>query len=462
MVEVPSEAPFVSNRSLRTIESGIATKDPLVIHLAEEGEADPGYCALIGQITGSLKTIGNDSAYFDCKPLFPFLSVEDVGEGKKVIVHNGNEILVPIKGRKKLVETLHSTHMATDTMVRASKGKFLWPGIKSDLHERYKNCGECLMYSKEKIDKPDQVPESLTSLFPGEKLSVDFMEVLGKDIFLVVDHVSSHVYGKITTDKSFNSAKVALEEYFHLYSLPYSIQSDNGPAFRNQWLQWLSDIHVSCHFTSPYRSSSNGLVERSVAKVKNALLKLGKVTKEILGKVVFDLNCTEHQDGSNSPSVKFLSRGIRSYLPNSMSMEVDRRALVKKRQEAQEKIASRKGYSSRDTFSVGDRVRIKSHIDGRWSTSGVVVDTRPSGTSSQPASFLIKTSTGAELLRHKSYMKHDIKEQLQDIDPDIDTSLSASGKPVGVAPVLPGDTAADPDPTARPWEGRLRARKPRE
>ena len=116
-------------------------------------------------------------------------------------------------------------------------------------------------------------------------------------------------------------------------------------------------------------------------------------------------------------------------------------------------------------FSVGDRVRIKSHIDGRWNTSGTVVEARPSGTTSQPASFLIKTTAGAELLRHKSYLKHDVRRQ-QDIDLD-DGSVSASGEPVGVTtalmdPVLPTDTAAPSDPAARPWKDRLRVRKPRE
>ena len=41
--DVPTDTPFVSNRSLRTVESGIETKDPMVFHLAEVGKSDPGY-----------------------------------------------------------------------------------------------------------------------------------------------------------------------------------------------------------------------------------------------------------------------------------------------------------------------------------------------------------------------------------------------------------------------------------
>ena len=65
--DVPTDAPFVSNRSLRTVESGVETKDPMVAHLAEVGESDPGYCELIRQITGEIRKIGKDSEYVDCR-----------------------------------------------------------------------------------------------------------------------------------------------------------------------------------------------------------------------------------------------------------------------------------------------------------------------------------------------------------------------------------------------------------
>ena len=140
---------------------------------------------------------------------------------------DAHEVLIPINERKKLIEILHSTHMSGDAMFRMAKGSFTWPNLKSDLGNKYKNCEECLVNSRQKIDKPDQIPEDLTALFPGEQLSVDYAEILGKNIFLIVDRVSSHVFGRITPDKSFNSAKQVLEDYMHTYTLPYQVQSDN-------------------------------------------------------------------------------------------------------------------------------------------------------------------------------------------------------------------------------------------
>ena len=207
----------------------------------------------------------------------------------------------------------------------------------------------------------------------------------------------------------------------------------------------MSSIHVSYHLTSPYKSSSNGLVERNLAKIKNALLKLGRVTKEVLQKVVYELNCLEHQDGSLSPNSKFLSRGVRSYSPNSLSEEVDRRALVERRQAVQERIANRKGNKSKNCFAVGDKVRVKSNLDGRWATKGTIQEARPSGSSSPPASFIILTDSGKEVIRHKSYLKHEV------LDTDIDLGGMAAAMPADLdspsaARPVPNDTHSVPVP----------------
>ena len=148
---------------------------------------------------------------------------------------------------------------------------------------------------------------------------------------------------------------------------------------------------------------------------------------------------------------------------------------MEQRQNMQERIAKRKGNSSQDCFSVGDRVRVKSNTDGRWVTKGVIQEARPSGSSSPPASFVVLTDSGKELIRHKSYLKH----EATDLDLDFgglastftagsDSSSSADG-PVAVGtqsmPVT-GPTGMDstqpvrePEPVVDGvWEGRLRPR----
>ena len=121
--------------------------------------------------------------------------------------------------------------------------------------------------------------------------------------------------------------------------------------------------------------------------------------------------------------------------------------------EVQERISKKKGNQSRDSFGVGDKVRIRSNHDGRWSVRGVITEARSSGTSSPPASFMVLSESGAELLRHKSYLKHDASaEDLDNDPPTIETPTAELGSSEPV-PVDPAETQA------MPWEGRLRTRR---
>ena len=149
---------------------------------------------------------------------------------------------------------------------------------------------------------------------------------------------------------------------------------------------------------------------------------------------------------------------------------------MERRQAVQERIANRKGNKSKDCFAVGDRVRVKSNMDGRWATKGTFQEARPSGSSSPPASFIILTDSGKELIRHKSYLKHEVLDTDLDLGglaaampADLDSSSAATPVPDDTHSVpVPSPTGQDntqprrvpPEPvTDGAWEGRLRPRR---
>ena len=113
-----------------------------------------------------------------------------------------------------------------------------------------------------------------------------------------MDRVSSHIYAEITKDKTFESAKKVMTTYFNSYGLPYKVTSDGGPCFKNKWMSWLDSLSISSHITSAYRSESNGLVERSIGKLKASVEKIGDLNKELLLKVLFEINISPVQDKS--------------------------------------------------------------------------------------------------------------------------------------------------------------------
>ncbi len=65
-----------------------------------------------------------------------------------------------------------------------------------------------------------------------------------------------------------------LQGVFATHEYPEQIVSDNGTGFANDEFQTFTKAHGILHtFTSPYHPSSNGMAERSVQTMKQALKK---------------------------------------------------------------------------------------------------------------------------------------------------------------------------------------------
>ena len=88
--------------------------------------------------------------------------------------------------------------------------------------------------------------------------------------------------------------------------------------------------------------------------------------------------------------------------------------------------------------------------------SGTIIEARPSGTTSPPASFAFRTDGGTEMIQHKTYLKWHVTRQDLDLAAAEET-LSASNLE-DQEPVVVTSTAAVPTFD----RARLRERKPRE
>ena len=82
--------------------------------------------------------------------------------------------------------------------------------------------------------------------------------------------------------------------------------------------------------------------------------------------------------------------------------------MVRKRHEKQVKIATSKGYHSRDIFKIGDSVVLRDHVDKKWKIRGKVEESRLADAGTVQ-SFLVRTESGGLLLRHKSHLRHDTR-----------------------------------------------------
>ena len=103
--------------------------------------------------------------------------------------------------------------------------------------------------------------------------------------------------------------------------------------------------------------------------------------------------------------MRFLGRAPRSQLPNSTQRNIKHLNLVKVRQQKQTKIANRKGNMSRDSFPIGDRVRLQDQRSHKWNLIGSILEEREAD-DGKKVSFVISLDKGGTTIRHKSHMRH--------------------------------------------------------
>ena len=118
--------------------------------------------------------------------------------------------------------------------------------------------------------------------------------------------------------------------------MPYSAKSDSGPAFRQTWEEELAKKGVRVIHSSCYNPASMGLVERSVRTLKEILSKHGNNLSQLqLAEMVFAVNSREQQN-QGSAITRFLGRGLRGALPNSLNISSNWQEQVQARGEARQ------------------------------------------------------------------------------------------------------------------------------
>ena len=102
---------------------------------------------------------------------------------------DGSEVLIPKAARKNLINVLHLTHLAVDSMLLQCKSRIFWPGMKKDLEACYRECQECALHRNSKPQKKNEVNFSdlFEIFYPGNRVQIDFCENLNEDFLVMVD-----------------------------------------------------------------------------------------------------------------------------------------------------------------------------------------------------------------------------------------------------------------------------------
>lgn len=156
--------------------------------------------------------------------------------------------------------------------------KYTWKNIRKEVEKFISRCDVCLRNQKVRhYDQPARAIK-VTKLF--ERIGIDLVFGLPeteegyKGIFVVTEYLSKFAYARPIKSKTAEEIADKLIEYICQYGPPKILMSDQENEFNNQVMQKVLDAsHIEHRFTSSYRASTNGAVERTNQTIIESLRK---------------------------------------------------------------------------------------------------------------------------------------------------------------------------------------------
>ena len=289
---------------------------------------------------------------------------------------------------------------------------------------------------------------------PWTRLHVDFAGPFqGKTFIVLVDAHSKWLEASVVASTSSEQAIKALRRVFATHGLPEILVSDNGTAFTStEFITFVKRNGFRHVKTAPYHPASNGLAERAVQTIKEALKKTTGDIETRLVRFLFQYRLTPHSTTGRSPAELLLGRQPRSHLDfmvldltlqdrqNTEDKKTDLETRVRQSQERQK--TGHDQHARHRTFKVGDTVYVLNHRGSPKWNSAVVAKL------SGPLSLVVKFPDGREARYHVDHVRAQATEATIEDDEEMgDVFNPSSGEakdnnePLPTIPIIDNEPA---------------------
>ena len=189
-------------------------------------------------------------------------------------------LLLPQQFRNQVIDRAHKEvgHLSYATVTRIAEA-YVWPLMRQAVRNRIAKCPTCCVHSR----RTDKVApgEVLYATGPMSLLGMDLIGPLplsnngNRYILTIIDHSSLWAEAYPLPDKTNKSVWTAFaNHYLPRFACPNCVISDNGAEFSGKdWEQYLLDLGIQLHKTTPYHPQSNGRTENFNKNLKGLLCK---------------------------------------------------------------------------------------------------------------------------------------------------------------------------------------------
>ena len=318
----------------------------------------------------------------------------------------GTRVVIPEKFRSKVLDELHSTHIAMCKMKSLARQHVWWPGIDMDIEALVRSCPSCQQI------QPTMPPVPMYPMVWPERswqrVHIDYAGPFRGHMFLIcIDAHSKWPEVMITNDTSSRGTIRKLVDIFSRWGLPEQLVSDNGPQFcSEEFEQFLKSNGIKHIRSSPYHPRSNGLAERMVRTFKNAMkASLHESASDIgilLSKFLLKYRTTPHSTTQTSPSELLMGKKLRTRLdlvhPNT-------RQIVNSKQADQVATFNKKPVLARE-FSSDQPVWYETFKQGNKWQFGRIVER------SGPTSYKIDIGNNQIVKRHADSIRQAYPQEM--------------------------------------------------
>jgi len=195
------------------------------------------------------------------------------------------QLVVPFKLRRQMFCAVHEGvtggHMGRRRTEHQLQSRAYWPGWSGDVRRFLKMCDPCAQYHR-------GGPLKLATLKPF--LAGDVFETVSIDVtgphprsrhgnvymLTIMDHFSKWADAfPVTNHTAATVARVLFNKVFVYLGMPLRILSDQGPEFQSNLFQELCRwMNIEKVRTTPYKASTNGMVERYHRTLNSILAKM--------------------------------------------------------------------------------------------------------------------------------------------------------------------------------------------
>jgi hypothetical protein len=152
--------------------------NPIVVELAQIGARDRAYVNMLNDVENGVnqKDLSQDSELKRVEGSLAHLRLVTLPDGNRLIVKNGSQVFIPKSERKRILETIHLDHMSDQGMIRQTKGKIFWPGMRKQIKETYDHCQPCTENRISRPQKSNKISQKdvFANFYPNEQIEIDF------------------------------------------------------------------------------------------------------------------------------------------------------------------------------------------------------------------------------------------------------------------------------------------------